>query len=96
MPQNYELNDMQPRLWISSQNLPQVDYWVEGEEYEVDVKLKMVSVIKRDGEKTNAEFVIMSVNEKPPTEIAMMRHKEFKKALAEARREEAEERGELS
>lgn len=95
MPHEFELNDMQPRLYISSQNLPQVEHWEEGEEYEVDVKLKMVSVTKRDGDKTRAEFVIMSIDEKPPKEVAMMRHAEFKKAMAIVKREEAEQRGEL-
>ena len=96
MPEQFELNDMQPILYISSQNLPMLDFWEDGEEYEVDVKIKVKSITRRDGKKTTAELMIMSIDEKPPAEVSAMRHAEFKQAMADEVRKAAEAKGELA
>lgn len=90
------MSSMNQSIHIDSQLLPEIEYWKEGEEYELDVKVKMVSVTKTVGEKTRAEFVIMTVEEKPPQEVAIMRHAEFSKAMAEEKRKIAESKGQLA
>lgn len=91
----YELSEMNPRLHLTSEELPEINFWEDGKEYDVDVKLKMISVTKVAGSKTRAEFEVMTITEKPPKEIAMMRHAEFKEALADEQRRVAESKGEL-
>lgn len=95
MLEAHESLDMKKEIYVDSQILPEVEFWKEGEEYYLDVKVVLKSITKTDGKKTKAVLVIKEISEKPPKEVAVMRHAEFKKALAEEKRRLAQEAGEI-
>lgn len=56
---------MKPTIWLSSEDLPQVESWSVGNKYKVLVELKQVKKIQDDDEPTRGCFEIDKITELP-------------------------------